>query len=334
MPRGQIRLTIGALTSLLLVGNAAAQSWDGRGGYETDFGYAPDNYSYATPDETVRVDASIGAAYIEGNEKVMFGDYTVSHLIWQTKAPLLRGSVDFDVGGGLSVRAEGSVAAFGSSYMEDYDWLGGDDTFDNWTHRSQHPDTNLDHYFTGAASVGYDLVNDETATVRAHAGFKYTDVQWTAYGGTYVYSSDGGGFRDLSGSFPDGEPGVTYRQQFPELFVGFDGEERYGNIRLGGLLRGGVTFLSTATDDHWMRIPPRRFVDTLYIAPTFTAGADVGFALSPNVEFTIAARYDHIFEQRGDTKIYDNGNLTASNPDTAAGALRSAEVTAGLHGSF
>jgi outer membrane protease len=289
--------------------------------------------TYATPDDTVRLDLGIGAMYIEGNEKVMSGDYTVSHLIWQSKVPVLRGSIAIDVGSGFSVRAEGSVAAFGTSYMEDYDWLKGDDTFDNWSHRSQHPDTNLDHYFTGAAAFGYELVNDETAVVRAHAGFKYTDVKWSAYGGSYSYSS-AGGFRDLNGTFPDGVPGISYRQQFPELFLGFDGEERYGNVRLGGLLRGGVTFLSVATDDHWMR--NLHFVDSLYVAPTFTAGADVGFALSPNVEVTLAARYDHIFEQRGDTKIYNipSGNLLASNPDTAAGALRSAEITAGLHGSF
>ena len=288
---------------------------------------------YATPDDTVRLDASIGAMYLEGNEKVMSGDYTVSHLIWQSKVPVLRGSVAIDVGNGFSIRAEGSTAAYGSSYMEDYDWLKGDDTFDNWSHRSQHPDTNLDHYFTGAGSFGYDLVKDETAVVRAHLGFKYTDVQWSAYGGSYVYSS-GPGFRDLSGNFADGEPAITYRQQLPEVFLGVDGEERYGNIRVGGLLRGGLTFLSVATDDHWMR--DLRFVDSLYIAPTFTAGLDVGFALSPNAEFTIAARYDHIFEQRGDTKVYDTttGNISGNFIDAASGGLRSAELTAGFHGAF
>lgn len=290
-------------------------------------------FSYATPDDTLRLDAGIGAIYLEGNEKVMLGDYTLSHLIWQSKAPVLRGSIALDVGAGLSIRAEGSTAAFGTSYMEDYDWLKGDDTFDNWSHRSQHPDTAIDHYFTGAASLGYELVKDETAVIRAHAGFKYTDVQWTAYGGTYLYSS-AGGFRDIPGSIPDGTPSITYRQQFPELFLGFDGEERYGNIRVGGLLRGGMTFLSTATDDHWLR--DLRFVDALYVAPTVTVGADVGFALGPNAEFTIAGRYDHIFEQRGDTTYIDipSGTQTGSLTDVAAGALRSAEVTAGLHGSF
>ncbi|HEX9859488.1 MAG TPA: omptin family outer membrane protease, partial [Paracoccaceae bacterium] len=123
-------------------------------------------------------------------------------------------------------------------------------------------------------------------------------------------------------------------QQLPELFVGVDGDEHYGNIRVGGLLRGGVTFLSVATDDHWLR--DLRFVDTLMIAPTLAVGADVGFALGPNAELTLAARYDHVFEQRGDTKQYaiSSGAQTGHFLDAAMGGLRSAEVTAGIRGAF
>ena len=288
--------------------------------------------SSAAPDDTVRINASIGAMYLQGDDKVVNGNYTVSHLIWQTKTPVLRGSIAVDFGNGLSASLEGSTAGFGSSYMEDYDWLRGDDTFDNWSHRSQHPDTQVDHYYTGAAALGYELVNHDNAVVRAHAGLKYTDVQWTAYGGTYLYS--GVGFRDTPGTIPDGTAVITYRQQLPELFLGVDGEEYYGNFRVGGLLRGGLTFLAVATDDHWLR--NLRFVDTLYVAPTFTAGVDVGYALGRNAELFLAARYDHIFEQRGDTRTY---NIATGAPldtyiDSAAGALRSAELTAGLKGKF
>jgi plasminogen activator len=287
---------------------------------------------YRTPDDTVRLQVGVGAMYLEGNEKVLNGDYTVSHLIWQSKTPVLRGSVGLDFGGGLSANLEGSVAGLGDSYMEDYDWLLGDDTFDNWSDRSQHPDTRLDHYFTGAAALGYELVNHDNAVIRAHGGIKYTDVKWTAYGGTFVYSD--AGFRDTVGSFPDGERGITYRQQLPELFLGFDGQENYGNFRVGGLLRGGLTFLAVATDDHWQR--DLRFVDSLYVAPTFTAGVDAAYALGPYAELFLAARYDHVFEQRGDTRVYDIGTGAQAGTfvNAAAAALRSAEITAGLKGTF
>jgi len=320
-------LALGAST-----GGALAQY---AGGWQPDaqWGVRPGSDPTA-PDDTVRINASVGAMYLEGNEKVMNGNYTVSHLIWQTRTPVLRGSIAVDIGGGLSASVEGSTAGFGSSYMEDYDWLRGDDTFDNWSHRSQHPDTQLDHYFTGAAALGYELVNDDSAVVRAHAGFKYTDVQWTAYGGSYIYSNLG--FRDTVGSIPDGTAGITYRQQLPELFVGFDGEERYGDFRVGGLLRGGLTFLGVATDNHYLRVPPLQFIDSLYVAPTVTVGADIGFALGRNAELTLAARYDHVFEQLGDTKEYNatTGALRGDYVAAAAAGLRSAEITAGLKGSF
>ena len=59
------------------------------------------------------------------------------------------------------------------------------------------------------------------------------------------------------------------------------------------------------------------------MAPTFTAGVDVGFALGPNAELTLAARYDHIFEQRGDTKYYNiaTGAQTGELVDVGGAAL-------------
>jgi len=333
------RLAISGLALVALAHPAQAQSpdfwqqqsfWNGP----AEFSGQP-SVTYTSPDDTIRINAAIGAMYLEGNEKVLNGDFTVSHLIWRSTTPVLRGGVAVDFGGGFSATVEGSTAGFGISYMEDYDWLRGDDTFDNWSHRSQHPDTRLDHYFTGAASLGYELLNDESAVIRAHAGFKYTDVQWTAYGGTYLYST-GGGFRNTPGTIPDGVAGVTYRQQLPEVFIGFDGEEKYGDVSVGGLLRGGVTFLSVATDNHYLRVPPLRFVDSIYVAPTMTLGANVGFALGPNAKLTLAARYDHIFEQRGDVREYNatTGALIGSFVGAAGAALRSAEITAGLEGSF
>jgi outer membrane protease len=290
----------------------------------------PPSVSYTSPDDTVRINASIGAMFLQGNEYVFIGNSTLSHLIWQSTAPVLRGSVAVDVGSGFSVGAEGSLAGFGSSYMEDYDWQIATTSFDNWTDRSQHPDTDLDHYWTGAAVLGFELVKDETAVVRVHGGIKYTDVQWSAYGGSYIYSRPG--FRDTVGNFADGEPAIRYRQQLPEIFLGFDGEERYGNIRLGGLLRGGLTVLAQTRDNHWMG--DRLVVDTLRVAPTFSAGADVGFALGPLAELYIAARYDQMFQMRGRAEYFDSGVRTIVGDDLGGADFRSIEVTAGLRGTF
>ncbi|MGV8833182.1 MAG: omptin family outer membrane protease [Devosia sp.] len=293
---------------------------------------AAQSYTYTNDNDTIRINGGIGVMYLEGNEYVFNGERTLSKLIWQTKAPVLRGSVAIDVGNGFSISAEGSLAGLGSSYMEDYDWRVATNSFDNWSDRSQHPDTGLDHFLTGAATVGYELVHDRDAVVRLHAGLKYTDVKWSAYGGSYVYSD--GGFRNKTGNFADGAPAITYRQQLPEVFVGFDGDQYLGNVRLGGLLRGGMTVLAQSHDNHWMR--DRLIVDNFRPAPTIALGADVGFALGPMAEFYIAGRYDQTFLMRGRSEYFNTqtGARTIVDDDLGGAELRSAEITAGLRGTF
>lgn len=321
-------LLAGTLVLAAAAGGAAAQELGSSEGFWDD-----SDPVVASTHGPVRLQGSIGIMSLQANEYVYSGNYTVSHLIWDTMAPVLRGSISIDVIDRLSVGAEGSIAALGRSYMEDYDWLAGDDTFANWTDRSQHPDTRLDHYWTGAVSLGYEVVRAEDASVRLRAGLKYTDVKWNAYGGSYIYSVSG--FRDSAGSFPAGTPGISYQQQFPEVFVGVDGEQTYANnLRVGAMLRGGLTVQASATDDHWQR--NLRFVDSLDIAATVAAGVDVGYKISDMAEIVVAARYEQIFQQRGTTRTYDQttGALVSVSPATGAGELRTLELSAGLHGSF
>jgi outer membrane protease len=294
---------------------------------------AAQSYSQSSPDGTVQISGSVGAMYLEGNEYVFNGDATLSRLIWQSRVPVLRGTMAVELSGGWSVSAEGSLAGFGSSYMEDYDWLVKTNDFDAWTDRSQHPDTQLNHYVTGAAAVGYALTDVDDALVRLHAGIKYTDVKWSSYGGSFVYSRNSG-YRNSTGNFADGAPAISYRQQLPEIFVGFDGDQYYDNVRIGGMLRGGLTVLAQSHDDHWMR--NLRVEDSFRPAPTLALGADVGFALGPTSEFTLAGRYSQTFLMRGKSEYFNTitGARTIVGDDLGGADLRSAEITAGLRGSF
>lgn len=331
MPRISLSLVVAAL-SATQVGAADA-------GFGTPWGQPMDGIDYgvrqieaASIDGSVRLRASLGATYLEGNEFVYAGDYRVSKLIWRTLAPVLRGSVAADLGYGVSIAAEGGVAVGGVSHMEDYDWLNGDDTFENWTHRSEHPDTNLAHFWNGSALIAYDLANVDDAVVRLHGGFQYTDVKWDAFGGSYVYSSSGT-LRDLAGNFANGAPAISYRQQMPEFFVGVDGEQYYGKLRVGGLMRAGLVVGAVATDDHWMR--NLRFTDTIYVQPAVELGLDAGYELGRNVELTLAGRFKHMFERRGDTAAYDTVlGTTQYYTNSAAASFTQAEVTAGLRARF
>ena len=290
------------------------------------------NASFASADGTVQVSGGVGSMYLEANEYVFNGDATLSRLIWQSWAPVLRGAMVVQLSGGWSVSAEGSVAGFGASYMEDYDWRVKTRDFNAWTDRSQHPDTRLSHFVTGAAALGYTLADDGDGAVQLQAGIKYTDVKWSAHGGSSITSS--GGFRNVTQDFADGAPVIDYRQQLPELFVGFDGEQRYDGVRLGGMVRGGVTVMGQSHDNHWLR--DLRVEDSFRPAPTLELGADLGFALGASSEFTLAARYSQTFVMRGKSAYFDTttGARTLVGDDLGGADLRSADITAGWRGSF
>lgn len=327
------RLPLGLAALTLAAASASAADWGYTGpwaGSSTQIQIMDE--LAASADGAVRLRASLGATYLQADEFVYFGDYRVSKLTWQSAAPTLRGSLSVDLGYGLSVAAEGGVALEGVSHMVDYDWLAGDDTPENWTHRSEHPDTNLAHFLTGAATIGYELAHVSDAVVRMHGGFRYTDVKWDAFGGSYVYSS-GPGFRDLAGTFPPGDPAISYRQQLPEFFLGFDGEQYYGKLRVGGLMRGGLVVGAVTTDDHWMR--DLRFMDNIYVQPAVELGLDAGYAFAPNAELTLAGRAKHIFEQRGDTAIFDTvSGVTLFSTNSAAASFTQLDLTAGLRAKF
>lgn len=321
-----------AAFACILPSTALATDWNFPSFSQSYNSGTPQAGQYSIDTETLRLRAGVGVLLVEGDEFVFNGDRTLSHLIWQSAAPVIRGSIDLNLGYGLSVMAGGSVAGSGISYMEDYDWMLPTSNFDDWTHRSQHPDTHLDHFLSGEVALGYDLVRLEDANVRLHGGVKYTDVSWSSYGGSYVYSVNG--FRDESGNFADGAPAIAYRQRLPEVFVGVDGEERYGNLRVGGLLRGGLTVLGNSTDNHWMR--DLRVEDSFNVAPSVTMGVDAGFALGRMAELFIAARYDHHFQMRGRADYIDtNTGLTyLTGNDIAGAALKSVDLTVGLKGRF
>lgn len=97
--------------------------------------------------------------------------------------------------------------------MEDYDWASGDYAFDNWTDQSIHPGADLDRYINLDAAIGKNFAMDENITINLHGRFKYTNVKWTAHGGSYIYSKLG--FRDDFGKFTAGEKGITSSNVIP-----------------------------------------------------------------------------------------------------------------------
>lgn len=300
--------------------------------------YFLDDYTYSNADGSFAFSVSAGVLALEGREHVFpisGSDSNLSLLIWQSVSPMVSAEARGTFGGGWTVLAEGRVASSGFAYMEDYDWFG---TYfvsydpDDWTHRSQHPNTVLDWFAEGSVALGYDFDLRGGMKVNVNSGISYTDVQWAASDGSYNYSV--GGFRDSSGTFSG--PGITYRQQLPSVFVGIDTSMETGDLTVDLGLRAGLTVMGSATDWHWQRTPPLRFEDMFMPAPTLGGRIKASYAVHDNFSVFVDGRVDKIFLARGDTEIYNNdtGTLSASSTDTAGAELLSASISAGIKGTF
>ena len=69
--------------------------------------------------------SGVGHAFINSDEIVHnAAGNRVSHLLWESQAPLVNGRVEADFANGWTLRAGGSVAFSGSSRTRDYDWFG------------------------------------------------------------------------------------------------------------------------------------------------------------------------------------------------------------------
>lgn len=270
-----------------------------------------------------------GMVDLVANEYVWDGETKVSQLIWESRAFAIH--MDLAQRMGRITFAGGITFAFaGNSYMEDYDWLEPYATgtgADDWSHRSIHDDTRLHRYIASFASVGVNVVQRQHVTAIIRTGLRYTDVQWTAHGGSFVYSV--GGFRDTAGDFADGEEVITYRQQIPSAYAGLALGFRFGPVTIAGEVEAGYAILARATDDHWLR--DLRFVDRLDPTPTIHAGFSGTYAVSNSLSIVVKAAYDRMLAARGDTTVTDTVTEAETTYEDGGGAdLRALTATLGI----
>lgn len=279
-------------------------------------------------DGTVVFRGSYGITAIEANELVYGANRKVSRLIWKSSAiNTFTGEIEADLDR-FFLRATGTIGTGGDGNMRDYDWFVAGLP---WTHRSIHPDTRLNHYFAGSIEAGREVLTHGGTTVSLGGGFKYTDVKWTAWGGSYVYSNSG--FRDTRGDFPDKSKGISYQQQWPVPFLGVDVSHREGNWTFAGSIQGGIAVDGKGTDDHWMR--DLRFIDHVETTPALMIAASTEYELRPHTAIFVSGAFDRIFRGRADTVMIDNvSGMKARFPDSAGADYMSMTVSLGLRGTF
>ena len=292
----------------------------------------------ADPNQNFVLRGSVGIAGITANEHVYYftsGPENLSLLKWESTAPIASVDAKARFGDAWTLRGHIDAAISGDSTMTDYDWLGFSPSlnFDDWDHRSISPNTSLDWYLNGSIAVGRDLPISDALTVNFNGGFKYTDVQWTAKGGTFIYSN--AGFRDTTGTIPNVNA-VRYRQQLPTVFLGADASVKDGPWSLDTTTKAGLVVYGLSTDDHYLRVPPFYILDTLTTATMVSADARLGYDISDHLGGFIEGSYEKMFSGHvPSTYYYMSNNQAYLHSDQVGGAeLDVWSLKAGLKGQF
>jgi len=298
------------------------------------------NQAAADPNQNFVLRGSVGVAGITGTEHVYFpggggGNNNLSLLKWESTAPMASFDAKARFGDAWTLRGHIDAAISGRSTMTDYDWIPPFSTslaFDNWSDRSISP-TSLDWYLNGSVAFGRDLPISDALTMNVNGGLQYTDVEWTATGGTYIYSN--ASFRDSVGSLPN-VPGVRYRQQLPTAFVGTDAMVKDGAWSLDATAKAGVVLMGRSTDWHYLRSPPRYQVDYLNFAQMLQADARLGYDFSDHLSAFLEGSYQKMYSGQVPTDYFQmSNNALLIHDDHIGGAeLDAWSVKAGLKGQF
>lgn len=280
-------------------------------------------------DGLVTFSGSFGLTSVRANELVYDGKAKVSRLIWKSDAiNTFNAAVSVDLPKDWYLDGHATMGLGGDGYMADFDW---GKPGKPWIDRSISPDTRLNHYFVGSIEFGRTLMSRDGTDIGLGTGFKYTDIKWTAWGGSYIYSVNG--FRDARGEFDPNEKGISYRQAWPVPYLGINLSHRAGDWSFNGSLQGGLAVNGYDIDDHWVR--KLRFYDYFDTTPTVSVFGSIDYAVWNNAALYLGGSFDRIFRVRGDTKmVRTNNGKQQWFYDAVGGDYRAATVSFGLKGRF
>lgn len=277
----------------------------------------------------------VGLMQIDAREYVYMNGKRASQLDWENKNVVLySATAGAEIFGDWTVKGTVNVGANGDGHMVDYDWVPGlavDDTKSGWSDRSIHPDTRLDHYISGSIELGRNVFSDDRNTVGISGGFKYTDIRWSSFGGSYIYSDEA--TRDDIGEFPDGARVISYRQKIPTAFVGIDGSTSFDRLTLSGGIKGGLSFGINDIDDHFGT--GTRFFGDMGVAPVLMLNAAVDYRLNETASLYVSGGFENVFRATGDLKSVDTTTGATEMLKNGAGAsFKTLSLQVGIKGRF
>jgi outer membrane protease len=282
---------------------------------------AADPWSFQIGDDGnfFSVGASVGLVEGTCSEKVFNypagKKFLLSDLKWDYRDVTL-GGVMASAGVGGRYRANvGYWSAFrgGTGLMVDRDWVYDDAAAQavvpddsNWTHESRHPDTSLDGGTMLDVNVSVLALRDAPFSLRGVLGFKRDTWNWSARGGTYIYSDPG--FRDSAGTFAAGEQVIEYRQEYSIPYLGIGGNWSTPRFLMDAHLLASPAVWASTADYHDMR--DLTFEGDFFGGVYLGLGLTATYAITPRWAVTLRGEYQSISHLTGDLTMTSQGTRT------------------------
>jgi plasminogen activator len=220
----------------------------------------------------------------------------------------------------LTIRAGGWTPVKSRNTMDDYDWEVA--SHDDWSDWSHHSDTDLNRGYMIDVSVAARVMKFEkrswfnSAQVDLLVGYRWLYLNWIARGGTYIYSSKPG-YRDVVGTFPDGEDGIGYEQWIETPYVGLGGSINISRWTLGAELTGSLWGRAHDRDNHYSRTII--FEDNFRDVPMVAGELKASYSLTDHLSLFGSFMYQRYFEAKGPSSAseYTTGRVAFSSGDGA-----------------
>lgn len=273
------------------------------------------------------VSVSLYGGYMSGQSRELVYDAAtgqkVSELFWKiNKATVVGGTLAVTPWPWLTFKAGGWIPLASRNTMDDYDWTVSG--LSDWTDWSHHEDTQMTQAYNLDLRFGVRVFSlpatplFDQASFHLIGGYRWFNIRWTASGGDYIYTPNGGGFRSDIGSFPNGQPVITYEQWMETPFLGVGASFALERWSLEAEVVGSLSGRAHDRDDHHVR--SILFTEDFSGVKMIGTNATLNYGLTERLSVFARFDYQQYFEAQSSSTAtnYATGVVTYS-PGNAAG---------------
>jgi plasminogen activator len=311
-----------------------------------------DRFAMKTTTFSERFSAELYAGHLQGQSRELVYDaatgYKISELIWTIdKAYVIGGSVSVRPLDRLTLSIGGWVPISSQNTMDDYDWeVAG---FNDWSSWSHHTNTKLDHAYMMDVKAAFRLASltrqpqadslwqVNRASLDLLGGYRWYKMSWTAFGGSYISTPQGGTINDLrsiDGDFSEGQRVISYEQWWETPYVGLGGSIGIERWTLSAEVIGSLWARGRDRDDHHIR--QLLFEESFSGVPMFGANIGIGCDLTKHLSLFTRVDYQQFYEGKGSTHEmnYRTGGSLVRDGDSAGADFRATIISMGLKLKF